>query len=164
MSSGAGINTTLIGARIVLRPLTANDFEQWRKVRRENSERLKAWEPKRSPGGPDVVEDRAAFAMRCHAREREWQVGGGYGFGIFLGGNFIGEININAVQRGPFQNAYVGYWVDRAHSGRGYTPEALVGRQVVAAVNLGTRRIAGFVSEVLVLGGIPDAGERIGKT
>ena len=36
-----------------------------------------------------------------------------------------------------------------------YQPEQLVGRLVVAAVNLGTRRIAGFVSEVLVLG-LPD--------
>src|SRR6188472_4041837 len=36
-----------------------------------------------------------------------------------------------------------------------YTPEQLVGRQVVAAVNLGTRRIASFVSEVLVLGAMP---------
>ena len=35
-----------------------------------------------------------------------------------------------------------------------YTPKQLVGRQVVAAVNLGSRRIAGFVSEVLVLGGM----------
>jgi tRNA-binding protein len=33
-----------------------------------------------------------------------------------------------------------------------YTPEALVGRQVVAAMNLGTKRIAGFTSEVLLLG------------
>jgi tRNA-binding protein len=33
-----------------------------------------------------------------------------------------------------------------------YRPEELVGRQVVAAVNIGTRRIAGFTSEVLVLG------------
>ncbi len=33
-----------------------------------------------------------------------------------------------------------------------YTPEQLVGRLVVAAVNLGPRRIAGFSSEVLVLG------------
>jgi tRNA-binding protein len=42
-----------------------------------------------------------------------------------------------------------------------YTPEQLVGRQVVAAVNLGTRRIAGFSSEVLVLGGMPSATEVI---
>lgn len=36
-----------------------------------------------------------------------------------------------------------------------YTPEALVGRLVVAAVNLGVRRVNGFPSEVLVLG-LPD--------
>ena len=40
-----------------------------------------------------------------------------------------------------------------------YEPEVLIGRQVVAAVNLGTRRIAGFSSEVLVLGGIPEPGD-----
>ncbi len=37
-----------------------------------------------------------------------------------------------------------------------YSAEELVGRLVVAAVNLGTRNIAGFTSEVLVLG-LPDA-------
>jgi tRNA-binding protein len=37
-----------------------------------------------------------------------------------------------------------------------YAAEELVGRLVVAAVNLGSRNIAGFVSEVLVLG-LPDA-------
>jgi tRNA-binding protein len=42
-----------------------------------------------------------------------------------------------------------------------YTPEQLVGRQVVAAVNLGTRRIAGYVSEVLVLGAMPSETEVI---
>lgn len=36
-----------------------------------------------------------------------------------------------------------------------YTPEALVGRQVVAVTNIGTRNIAGFTSEVLVLGAMP---------
>jgi tRNA-binding protein len=40
-----------------------------------------------------------------------------------------------------------------------YTPPQLVGRQVVAAVNLGERRIAGFVSEVLVLGAMPTQTE-----
>ncbi|RIH85470.1 putative chaperone CsaA [Calidithermus terrae] len=41
-----------------------------------------------------------------------------------------------------------------------YTPEALVGRLVVAAVNLGARKVAGFTSEVLVLG-LPDAEGRV---
>jgi tRNA-binding protein len=39
-----------------------------------------------------------------------------------------------------------------------YAPETLVGRLVICAVNLGTRRIAGFTSEVLVLGAPDDAG------
>jgi tRNA-binding protein len=38
-----------------------------------------------------------------------------------------------------------------------YTPDLLVGRQVIAAVNIGARRIAGFLSEVLVLGAMPGA-------
>ena len=41
-----------------------------------------------------------------------------------------------------------------------YTTGELVGRLVVCAVNLGTRRIAGFPSEVLVLG-LPDAAGRV---
>jgi tRNA-binding protein len=41
-----------------------------------------------------------------------------------------------------------------------YTPEALVGRLVVGAVNLGPRIIAGFTSEVLVLG-VPDDQGRV---
>jgi len=38
-----------------------------------------------------------------------------------------------------------------------YTPESLIGRKVVAVVNIGERRIAGYTSQVLVLGAMPTA-------
>lgn len=41
-----------------------------------------------------------------------------------------------------------------------YREDELVGRLVIAAMNLGTRRIAGFDSEVLVLG-LPDANGNV---
>ncbi|WP_307413344.1 chaperone CsaA [Neobacillus ginsengisoli] len=40
-----------------------------------------------------------------------------------------------------------------------YTLETLMGRQVVAVVNFPPRRIAGFKSEVLVIGGVPEEGD-----
>ena len=136
--------TKLTGRRVLLRPLVATDFAAWQEVRRRNAEWLTPWEPARNPGLPDVVESAEAFAMRCSARERERQLGTGFGFGIFVdpadsrgatgrGGRgrrrseqFAGEINLSSVQRGPFQSAYVGYWIDQTHAGHGYMPEALV--------------------------------------
>lgn len=118
--------TTLFGRRVLLRPLEPSDFAKWQAVRRRNDEWLTKWEPQRLPGQPDVIEDAHAFGVRCSARLRERQLGTGYGFGVFVDGNFGGEVNLNSIQRGPFQNAYVGYWIDEKLAGNGYIPEALV--------------------------------------
>jgi len=117
--------TTLFGQRILLRPLVAADWPAWREVRRRNADWLTKWEPQRVHGQPDTVEDKDAFAVRCSARQRERQLGTAYCFGIFVDGDFAGEINLSAVQRGPFQSAYIGYWIDEKHAGQGYTPEAV---------------------------------------
>lgn len=43
-----------------------------------------------------------------------------------------------------------------------YTPDELAGRMVVGAINLGTKRIAGFKSEFLILGALdPDGTVRL---
>ena len=133
--------STLIGRRVLLRPLVVEDFAAWQEVRRRNADWLLKWEPMRTPGAPDPIESRDAFAMRCGARQRERQLGTGYGYGIFVDGRFVGEINLNIVQRGPFQSAYVGYWVDEAHAGHGYTPEALVCLMKAAFEDLRLHRI-----------------------
>lgn len=125
----------------MLRPLVLSDFPSWQEVRATNGEWLAKWEPQRTAGQPDPTEDRDAFAVRCSARQRERQLGTGYGFGIFVEGSFVGEINLNSVQRGPFQNAYVGYWVDERQAGRGYMPEAVLVLARFAFEDLSLHRI-----------------------
>lgn len=120
------MTATLIGRRVLLRPLVLEDFEAWREVRRRNVDWLVKWEPLRNPTAPDPVESRDAFAVRCGARQRERQLGTAFGYGIFVEGHFRGEINLNIVQRGPFQSAYVGYWIDEVAAGQGHMPEAVV--------------------------------------
>lgn len=116
----------LHGRRVLLRPLTLHDFDEWREVRRRCNDWLTKWEPRRIPGQPDTVEDRHAFSARCSVRMREIQLGTGYGFGVFVDGHFGGEINVNSIHRGAHQSAYVGYWIDETIAGKGYMPESLV--------------------------------------
>lgn len=134
------------GRRVVLRGLRTEDFGEWQEVRRRCAQWLTKWEPRRVPGSPDPVEDKRAFAARCSARDRERELGTGFGFGIFVPDGaddlrFGGEINISMIQRGPFQNAYVGYWIDEKLAGNGYTPEALATVLRFAFEDLGLHRI-----------------------
>lgn len=131
----------LFGRRVMMRPLVLSDFSSWQEVRLSNGSWLTKWEPQRTAAQPDPSEDRDAFAVRCSARQRERQLGTGYGFGIFVEGTFVGEINLNSVQRGPFQNAYVGYWIDQRHAGRGYMPEAVLVLARFAFEDLALHRI-----------------------
>lgn len=137
--------TQLHGRRVTLRPLVSSDFPAWREVRQRNRDWLVKWEPRPPRGQPDDTESKPAFGARCNAREREWQLGTGYGFGIFVPDRgsfrFAGEIYLSGVQRGPLKNVYVGYWIDEAHAGNGYVPESLVVAARFAFEDLGLHRI-----------------------
>jgi ribosomal-protein-alanine N-acetyltransferase len=59
-------------------------------------------------------------------RERERQLGSGFGFGLFVEGRLAGEVTLSSIQRGPFQNGAIGYWIDQELAGSGFIPEAVV--------------------------------------
>jgi ribosomal-protein-alanine N-acetyltransferase len=117
----------LVGARVLLRPLRADDWERWRDVRHRSREWLEAWEPRPEPGAADPVSDREAFRSRCGAWDRQRHFDAAYGFGLFRNdGRFAGEVSLGSVTRGPFQSAFIGYWIDEALAGHGYVPEGVV--------------------------------------
>jgi [ribosomal protein S5]-alanine N-acetyltransferase len=115
----------LRGQRVRLATLDESDHEAWFEVRHRCRDWLVPWEP-RSRGAPLPPEDAASFAARCGMRERERQLGSGFGFGIFYEDRFVGEVTLSSIQRGPFQNGSIGYWIDQEAAGRGLIPEAVV--------------------------------------
>jgi ribosomal-protein-alanine N-acetyltransferase len=158
MTSVRNVKTTILtGPRVELRPLRGSDFDAWHEVRMRSRGWLEPWEPLADPGSPDPVSDPEAFRARCGAWERQRHFDTAYGFGLFLhDGSLIGEVSLGSVQRGPFQSAFVGYWVDALHAGQGLVPEgvAVVLRygfddlhlhRIEAAIvprNLASRRVA----------------------
>lgn len=119
---------TIRGSRVMLRPLTVQDWPIWHDVRIRNREWVERWEPLPELPGPDPTDDKDAFKHRCAAWERQRQYDSAYGFGIFDIHTelLLGEVSLGTVQRGPFQNAYVGYWIDQSVAGTGLVPEAVV--------------------------------------
>ena len=130
----------LVGRRLSLRTLTESDYDAWFEVRSRCRSWLVPWEP-RPKGAPLPAEDRGSFSARCAIRERERQLGTGFGFGIFVGGRFVGEITLSSIQRGPFQSGFIGYWIDEAMAGQGYVPEAVVMVLHFAFEALGLHRV-----------------------
>jgi [ribosomal protein S5]-alanine N-acetyltransferase len=130
----------LRGWRVLLRTLSEDDYDAWHEVRVRCRDWLVPWEP-RVAGAPATPEDRASFAARCSSREREQQMGSGYGFGIFIEGRLAGEVTLSAIQRGPFQNASIGYWVDRSLAGNSLAPESVVVVMRFAFEKLGLHRL-----------------------
>ncbi len=69
----------------------------------------------------------------------------------------VTRVEPNAAARKPSYKMWIDFGPLGAKTSSGqfttlYSPEDLIGRLVVCAINLGTRNIAGFPSEVLVIG------------
>ena len=115
--------SSLRGSAVYLRPLLASDALDLLDLRRRNRAFFAPFEP---------IHNERHFTIEGQLAEidgalEDAQHDRRYAFGIFTCAQdrIAGRIALSNVARGAWQNATVGYYVDRACSNRGYATEAV---------------------------------------
>jgi ribosomal-protein-alanine N-acetyltransferase len=120
------LSTRIVTERLVLRPPRTSDVPEVRRALRANSAHLRPWSVAPAPGEDPLSLTSVSRAVLRH--RREWKRG--QSFVLFVcpredDARVIGRVTLGGILRGAFQNAYLGYWIDAEHQGRGLMTEAV---------------------------------------
>jgi len=118
---------------VTIRPLAHGDAAPLLDLRSRHRAFLEPWEPLRDDDFYTL--ERQRQGVEASVRERE--EGRSAPFVVVHEGAIVGAVNLTAIVRGVFQNAYLGYWISPDVGGRGFATEAV--RQ---AVETGFRTLA----------------------
>ncbi|WP_344997401.1 GNAT family protein [Tsukamurella soli] len=109
---------TTAAGQVRLRPIRTRDAAVWSRLRLANQRELQPWEPTGDGSWARRHQPTAwppmSSTMRSQARE-----GTLLPLVIEVNGRFAGQLTVGNIVRGQLMNAWVGYWVDSAVTGRG---------------------------------------------
>jgi len=110
---------------LVLRPLRRRDGAAWRQVRRDNHDWLTPWDATVPLVEGEPYPLATTYLDYIAGLNRAARTGEGYMWGMFLDGEFCGQISLGSIAMGSLRSAVIGYWVAQGVAGRGVTPSAV---------------------------------------
>ena len=124
-----------------LRPLTPGDVDAVLGLRLRNRQHFLTGEPLRGDEFFTEAAQRAALELLVQERA----AGTREQFGVFVDGTLAGYVSLSQIFRGSFQSCYLGYAIDRDHTGRGLATAAIAGA-VEHAWAIGLHRVQANVA------------------
>jgi len=106
---------------VTIRPLTLDEAEIMLGLRVKNRSFLTPFEPYRPERSYTLSDQRRQIA----ADQDGFAADKRFAFGIYLDGELVGRVSLDNVVRGAWQNATIGYFVDRERNGHGIGTEAV---------------------------------------
>jgi [ribosomal protein S5]-alanine N-acetyltransferase len=133
--------TKLIGRRLVLRPIAAEDRETWQIARAALGEVSGAMSVH-----PSALTSEEAYLTLVTEYDVVRAEGIGYQFGMFDGDELVGEAWLYPIVRHAIDCAYFSVWVSDRHRGNDYAGQAFVLAARFAFEELGLHRVECFVA------------------
>ena len=109
---------------LTLRPIKLRDAQVWSRLRIANQNQLLPWEPT-GPGQWERRHQPSSWAPLHSVLKGEAKRGTMLPLVIEVDGAYVGQLTVGNIQRGAVRSAWIGYWVDNAHTGRGVASAAV---------------------------------------
>ncbi|MBL0389201.1 GNAT family N-acetyltransferase [Tumebacillus sp. ITR2] len=111
------------GESVYVRPMKLDDAEALYEMRTRNQDFFQTYEPIRQK----LVMTLEDYRDRISDDIQHWRDQTGFTFGVFLQetNEFVGRVSLSNIVYGAWKNCTIGYFMDQAHNGKGYTTEAV---------------------------------------
>ena len=123
-----------------IRPTALDDCEEQLRLRRANRDHTGPWDPTRD----ESFYTAAGQRLELELDQRAWAAGTAFAFAVLAmdeRDRLIGRVALANVVRGPWQNATLGYWIDRNAAGRGHATRAVRLALAYAFDHVGLHRV-----------------------